>query len=319
MIIVKISGGLGNQMFQYALICALQKRYPCTEIKADTALYKLYDAHYGLELNTVFRLEDRGYLQIANPWEQYRVRGEIPLMVGGKIGEFIEVPTAWLNARSRKWFEKRERRNLIHEENEYAACGEREEGVSRVQYLLDTIDCKKNWYVDGYWQNEIYFQSVFPELLERFRFPDLEGKNRELAQKIAGKNSVSIHVRRGDYVSSSYDILNTEYYQKAVRYVGERVECPEYYIFSEDVEYVEKNFRWLPNKVIVDHNREKNSFRDLQLMSMCHHNITANSSFSVWGGFLNRHHDKIVIYPSRYKANEENTEKIEKGWAKINV
>lgn len=309
MIIVKISGGLGNQMFQYALISRLQKQYPGVEIKGDVSGYKLYNDHYGLELNRVFGLADKGYLQLAKPVEQFCVRGEMPLLLGGTLGRWLETPQAWLNARTRRLFVKKGKRNVILEDV----------GII-VEEQLDSMDTGKNWFLDGYWQNEIYFEDMLPELRNQFAFPDFtEEGNRQLAEKIRKTNSVSIHIRRGDYVGTVYDILGMEYYRKAVRYIEERVENPCYFIFSEDRDYIEKQFAWLPDKVIVDENTGMNSFRDMQLMSMCRHNIVANSSFSVWSGFLNAYEGKIVVYPSQYTKNATNTKKLEKGWVEIDA
>ncbi len=309
MIIVKISGGLGNQMFQFALICRLQKQYPEVEIKGDASGYKLYNDHYGLELNRVFGLVDKAYLKLAKPLEQFRVRGEIPLLVGGALGKWVEKPQAWLNARTRRLFLKKGRRNVISEDV----------GIL-VEDRLDSMNTSQNWFLDGYWQNEAYFGNMLPELRSKFTFPEFtEDVNRQLAEKISKTNSVSIHVRRGDYAGSVYDILGMEYYRKAVRYIEERVACPCYYVFSEDRDYIEKEFAWLQNKVVVGGNTGMNSFRDLQLMSLCKYNITANSSFSAWAGYLNASEDKIVLYPSQYTKNAGNTKKYEKGWVELDV
>ena len=315
MIIVKISGGLGNQMFQYAMIYALQKRYPEIRVKADVSVYKLYDVHYGLELNKIFHLDERGLLQIATMGEQYSVRGEIPLFCGGKIGKIIEIPVAWLNARSRRIFEKKGKRNLIHEQNYIGNFETYEEGTESLLKIIQNLDERKNWYVDGYWQNEMFFQNYMADLRQVFVFPPLEDSiNIEFAKEIQQTDSVSVHIRRGDYVNSSFDILTDEYYKSAIEYIQERISNPVFYFFSEDQEYVQTHFAWLNPKIIVNNNIGDQSYRDMQLMSMCKHNIVANSSFSTWAGFLNSNEDKIVVYPSKYRENENNIKKLEKGW-----
>lgn len=320
MIIVKISGGLGNQMFQYAMIYALQKRYPDIKVKADVSCYKLYDVHYGLELNKIFHLCDRGLLKIATMGEQYMVRGEIPLFCGGKIGEVIEIPVAWLNARSRRLFEKKGKRNLIHEEKYISRFETYEKGTESLLKVVQRLDVKKNWYVDGYWQNELYFQDDLAELRQIFTFPSLtDSINLRLAKEIQEENSVSVHIRRGDYVNSSFDVLTDDYYKRAIEYIQERIINPVFYFFSEDQEYVQEHFAWLTPKIIVNNNTGIQSFRDMQLMSMCKHNIIANSSFSTWAGFLNNNKDKRVIYPSQYRENESNVKKLESGWIMIEI
>lgn len=309
MIIVKLSGGLGNQMFQYALICALQKWFPGTTVKADVSTYKLYDAHNGFELNRIFSLDKRAGLKVASMREQYAVRGEIPLFMGGSVGRKVEIPVAWFNARSREVFTRFGRRHVIREED-----GSPEEVLGRLQGL----DPKLHWYIDGYWQNEIYFREVINLLRERFVFPTLDdNRNGDTAKLLRRGNSVGIHVRRGDYVHSEFDVLSMDYYRRAVEYVRARVEEPEFFVFSDDETYAREAFAWLESVHIVSPNRGAESYRDLQLMSLCRHNIIANSSFSTWAGYLNPHEDKLVVYPDRYTVSAMNTRRTEPGWVML--
>ena len=324
MIIVKISGGIGNQMFQYAMIYALQKQYPETKILADVSCYKLYDVHYGLELNKIFHLDERALLQIANIYEQWVVRGEIPLFCGGKIGVLIEKPVAWINARTRKLFERFGKRNVIKEETYLNRFETYDEGLKSLLHVVKNLDLNKNWYVDGYWQNEIFFQNWFDDLRQIFIFPELvDSVNIKLAEAMQQANSVSVHIRRGDYVNSSFDILTDDYYRRAIEYIQKHVDNPIFYFFSEDRSYIQSHFNWLNSKIIVDNNIGEQSFRDMQLMSICKHNIVANSSFSAWAGFLNANKDKIVVYPSKYRKHgekyEDNVKKLEDGWVMLDI
>jgi len=315
MIIVKISGGLGNQLFQFAMLYALQKKYPNTVVKADVASYKLYNDHYGLELDKVFGLVERGILPLASIKEQCIVRGEIPLLCDGKIGEIMEIPIAWFNARTRKYYQKKGMRNDIHEENFLKQYMTYDIGIEQLLNKIQNLDVSKNWYIDGYWQNEKFFDPYLTELRQILIFPSIyDEKNMQLIEDMRTSNSVAVHIRRGDYVGSAYDILTMKYYRKAIEYIEQYVNNPYFYFFSEDETYAEQKFAWVTSKKIVTHNRGNKSFRDLELMSNCKHNIVANSSFSVWAGFLNRNPQKIVIYPSMYKNNERNIKKYEKGW-----
>lgn len=310
MIIVKISGGLGNQMYQYAMMRRLQSRYPGTEIKGDASGYKLYDVHYGLELERVFGLRKKGYLKLVKPIEQLCAVGELPLLVGGALGKKIEVPQAWGNAKMRRLFTRIGRRNVIREGDDEVLARSR----------MDAIDTSKNWYLDGYWQNEIYFEGMLPGLRQEFAFSPLQTEiNKKIADEMEGSESVSIHIRRGDYVASKFDILDAGYYHKAVEYICERVREPRYFVFSEDEIYADELLKWLPNRTIVSCNTGVDSFRDMQLMSLCKYNIVGNSSFSEWAGFLNSNENKIVVYPSQYTRDSKNTVKRERGWVKIDV
>ena len=117
-------------------------------------------------------------------------------------------------------------------------------------------------------------------------------------------DSVSVHIRRGDYVGSSFDILSRDYYINAMKYMAERLTAPVFYFFSDDPEYVRKEYNDLPFKYeIIDWNTGAQSFWDMQLMSMCKHNIICNSTFSLWGAILNKYSDKLVIRPDVIKES----------------
>lgn len=322
MIIVKFSGGLGNQMFQYALYKKLQEQYTHTEIRADISNYILYNVHYGFELDHIFQLQKRHKMKVATWTQQFAVRGELPIMLGGYTGKQLEKPIAWLNARTKILFEKQDRRHLIQEEPQgYVYQKEtKEQDVQKLQTQLNTIDITKNWYIDGYWQNEVYFDKILPDVKGDFLFPDFtEQENIRWARQMQETPSVAVHIRRGDYVASTYDILGTAYYKNAIARIREYVPDAVFYFFSEDADYIRKEFDFLKEKFIITHNKKEKSWRDMQLMSLCQHNIVANSSFSVWGAYLNQNREKKIMYPSQYTKEEANTEKMEPGWEKIHV
>jgi hypothetical protein len=152
-----------------------------------------------------------------------------------------------------------------------------------------------------------------------FRQP-LTGLNVEIAQEIAVVNSVSLHIRRGDYASnpktlSTHGTCSLAYYKEAIRKIIERVESPHLFVFSDDIDWARDNLNIdLPIRY-VDHNRDSESFNDMRLMSLCRHHIIANSSFSWWGAWLNPHEDKIVVAPNNWFANSNNTKDLlPTGW-----
>lgn len=313
MIIVKFTGGLGNQLFQYALFCALQEKYEDTEILADTSAYYVLDLHYGFEIDKIFQLSENGNINIATKRQLYSARREIPYFVGGAIGKIVQVPTDWINARIRQNAENKGIRNVIREED---LIWNRDS--HRIKSVIDNLDITKNWYLDGYWQEEIYFEHVMDKVKMKCSFPELQSiQEMELETQIVHSNSVGVHVRRGDYVNSFYDILGIDYYRNAFEYIKKRVDNPTFFIFSEDAKYVKEAFSWLENKTIVSFNTGKDSYKDMQFMSMCKHNIIANSSFSTWAAYLNRNEDKTVIYPSQYTKSSLSNKR--KGWIEIHV
>ena len=133
--------------------------------------------------------------------------------------------------------------------------------------------------------------------------------------------SVSIHVRRGDYLNKGYTEvfinLGMDYYKKGVEVLREKIEDPVFYIFSDDKEYINSAFDWLPDKKIVDNNTGEKSYIDMLLMSKSKGLITANSTFSEWAGLLNGREDSIIIYPREYLKEKDSDVRTIPGWIRI--
>ena len=168
----------------------------------------------------------------------------------------------------------------------------------------------KDCYIAGFWQSEYYFKSIEPLLRQEFTFRrPLDKINTETANRINSTNSVSLHIRRGDYVKTSkrspaHTLCPMEYYQKAIEYIGQHIVNPVYFVFSDDPEWAKANLNIIYPSEIVTDNIGNQSYVDMQLMSLCRHNIIANSSFSWWGAWLNSNSDKIVVAPKQWFADE---------------
>lgn len=169
--------------------------------------------------------------------------------------------------------------------------------------LLPKIE-RVNIYMDGFWQNYQYLNSIREKVLESFRFrlPKDFYQNIYL-KKIISCTSVSIHIRRGDYLDVTFADLNviksTEYYFQAIKYFEKKIENPIFFIFTDDMLWAKLNFKG--NKFIfVEGNENMESYLDMYLMSKCNHNIIANSTFSWWGAWLNIFPSKIVISPKQW-------------------
>ncbi len=156
-------------------------------------------------------------------------------------------------------------------------------------------------FVTGYWQSEKYFADVFADIRRDFIFPLLSGANQEMAQQIIENNSISVHVRRGDYVGHElYDgICDIDYYNRAMLQIKQYIKNPMFFVFSNDLSWCRENLN-IENAIYVDINDGKNGYRDMHLMSLCKHNILANSSFSWWAGWLNSNPDKIIMVPKKF-------------------
>jgi len=269
--IIRFLGGLGNQMFQYAFYKAMKKKY--TNVSVDLASYKTDRSHNGYELEKLFDLT----LKKTNSFSAGIYNIENQKKLHKTIRNIFNL---------RKYYEE-EKKYYSFDPNVFA-------------------DNKKRYYY-GFWQNQQYFLTSEKEIRKDFTFkPPTDPKNISILDKINYTNSISIHIRRGDYVNhpSFGGICEQEYYQKAIRYIKDCIENPSYFIFSNDIDWCIENLH-MEDAEFISWNTGKSSYIDMQLMSSCKHNIIANSSFSWWAAWLNNHSDKIVIGPERWLQDEE--------------
>lgn len=164
---------------------------------------------------------------------------------------------------------------------------------------------EKVLYMMGVFQNAGVVESVDQLVREAFLFkPFSDERNLSLLQEMQGNCSVAIHVRKGkDYASISYykDTCPVEYYFKAVEYIKDRVHNPQFYVFTDNAEWVKENFTGFPYTLVKGNPVIGwGSHFDMQLMSLCSHNIISNSTYSWWGAYLNKNPHKIVILPNAW-------------------
>jgi len=168
-------------------------------------------------------------------------------------------------------------------------------------------------YLDGYWQTEKYFTSIADELRQVLTFRKAaEGPNAEVAQRIMRTLAVSIHVRRGDYVShpaakAHFVTCEPAYYSAAIERIVQRIPEAHFFLFADDIGWARENIRTGPPLEFIEHNTAASSFEDMRLMALCRHHIIANSSFSWWGAWLDQHPDKLVIAPRRWLRDGSST------------
>lgn len=163
----------------------------------------------------------------------------------------------------------------------------------------DANPTKDGLFISGYWQNKKYYQQYFIN----FKDLKLSPLNENIKNQMQSTQSIAIHIRRGDYLQPPYDkiysgICTIEYYQHAIKIIKRHFENPQFFIFSDDIEWVKNNLK-IPNSIFIDWNKGNNSIYDMYLMSQSKANIIANSTFSYWGAFLNPR-TKIVIYPQKW-------------------
>jgi hypothetical protein len=179
---------------------------------------------------------------------------------------------------------------------------------------------KGDVYLAGYWQSEKYFHDVKNILLKEIILKPEYSCNGEIIDSIKNIDSVSIHVRRGDYINNKnthefHGICDPGYFYKAVNEIGNVVSRPCLFIFSDDIPWCRKNILFNYPTTYV----ENEDFRDLQLMSLCRHNIISNSTFGWWGAWLNKNPKKIVLAPKKWFKNPKmnGRDLIPESWRKI--
>ena len=177
-------------------------------------------------------------------------------------------------------------------------------------FQRDLLNSKDNSFIKGNFQSEKYFKSIEDIIRKDFIFKTvLTGKNAEWKNEIENSNSVSIHVRRGDYISiksnaQKFAQIPVSYFQQAIQYIASITENPVFYIFSDDTDWVKENLKVdFPLTFIINNNLPETSHFDMQLMSLCKHNIICNSTFSWWSAWLNTNPHKTVIAPKQWFAD----------------
>lgn len=278
--IVLLSGGLGNQLSQYAFAIAKRRKSP--RVKVNSYLTRRQGEHNGYELQRVFGIPDE-----SDIWSDLicrYFRKIVFLSINRFWGPFCKCMLALT-----KCIMRCGNMRLVLEEGFDASLLEHKQGL--------------NIYWGG-WHSEKYYSLVEDEIRSAYKFDTgkLNGKSLALKKRLDNLNGVSLHIRRGDKMSEENmkiygDICTEEYYRKAVDYIKARVDNPTFVVFSDDSEWTRDNVR-LENCIYVDWNKGEDSWQDLCLMSFCKHNIGANSTFSWWGAWLNGNPDKIVVVPS---------------------
>lgn len=278
MVIVRIWEGLGNQMFQYAYARALKERG--INVKID--LNKAYDGIFEKYKGHTPRINSVQNLNISLPViDLYRYKKYDFLYQNTTIKKIIYyLATHYL------WKYK------FYEESDQS-------------FSEKLKNIKGNYYIKGWFQDERYFKGIRPILLKEF-VPCKKIKiPMELKQALEEAESVSIHVRRGDYVKINRS-LNSAYYKKAINFIKNVYINPIFIIFSDDLEWVKKNLQIDARCILVNENNQLQDYEELFIMSRCKSNIISNSTFSWWGAWLNRNKDKIVIAPRNWlKAQED--------------
>ncbi|MCB0506791.1 MAG: alpha-1,2-fucosyltransferase [Bacteroidetes bacterium] len=277
MIKIVLSGGLGNQMFQYAFAKTLA-------VKHNTQLF----------LNTQF-LESKLPIKSMATQLQY----ELDIFAIDAILErnIFQSKLLYPFAKANYLLQDKINQQKFHFLKE-----------TQHHFNPTYLQAKDNTYIKGNFQSEKYFIEIEEIIRKDFSFKiPLENENKSISEKIQNSNSVSIHIRRGDYISlpqnkHKFAQLSLEYYQQSIAKIKEQIFNPIFFVFSDDIAWVKQALN-IDAHFISNNNTNKTAYMDMQLMSMCKHNIIANSTFSWWAAWLNNNPQKIVIAPQHWFAD----------------
>lgn len=267
--IVKIQGGLGNQMFQYAFALALAASGR-DEVFLDPSCLEGDSVHNGFELSRLFA-------------------PALPLASIEDVRRLSDSPTSIIGRVKRKYFSKRT--HFIDR---------------KFGYQPEVFEFPGDTYFEGYWQSEKFFKPIEGEIRNRLAFARaLDDRNEELLASLP-RPVASVHVRRGDYLKyPNLDICTPEYYERAAGEMAREPGMKSLLVFSDDAEYCRERIRLGGAPVtIVDWNTGSESWQDMAMMARCDRHIIANSSFSWWGAWLGAAKDKAVVAPSIWNRRQ---------------
>ena len=174
--------------------------------------------------------------------------------------------------------------------------------IEEQYYTNKELPLYGNKYYKGWFFNEKYFKDYRTEILQELSLKiPLDVKNQKMLRKIKATNSISLHVRRGDYLKLTdvFGLCSLDYYSRAVEQIAKKVKNPHFFLFSDDPTWIKENIKLNYPSTIVDINDGDHGYFDMELMKNCKHNIIANSTFSWWASWLNENPNKIVISPQK--------------------
>lgn len=292
MVIVRLRGGLGNQLFQYAtgLRLALARNVP---FKLDISYYE-------------------GFQEGATPRSYHLDRFRISAGIANRRELDAFLDNSW--GGKLDW--------LIPWRKDHIAVTRVREAVFR--FNPDILNAPGQTYLDGYWQSEKYFVDIRLRLLQEFSpCQPFSGTNRLLADSIANSESVALHVRRGDYVTNSktaafHGSCSSAYYQNAVGLLLRKNPDLKLFLFSDDLAWARENLSFPTATQFVGGN-EASPELDLSLMRLCRYHIVANSTFSWWGAWLSERSGKLVIAPRRWflDAPHDDRDLVPANWIRL--
>jgi hypothetical protein len=292
MIISYLSGGIGNQLFQFAMGLSMAKR---------KNIELLFDVNS-------FRWDNLREFELQKLGIDYNIASdELIFKIKNTPSNFISKIKKRLNI------------EIPYYQQSYIKEQDFEYDLNFQKFNSNNV------YFEGYWQSENYFRDIRGSILKSITFDNLSNECLEFKNNISKSlNSVSLHIRRGDYAQNPetneyHGLMGINYYKSSIEILNSKLNNPTFFVFSDDKSYAKSLFDGKENFIVIDSKFE--DYEELFLMSKCEHQIIANSSFSWWGAWLNQNKNKNVIAPKNWFKNQEMQSKtkdlIPKEWMRI--
>ena len=299
MVLIELkSAGIGNCLFQYSAAKALAIKNK-TKVKFDITMFSAGQLPFRkisekekikllLETLEIFNID----IDIASKKEIKSFRSKIDER--GLNNRFLSKILLFLSFKKKTYFKEK-------------SCYEVDPKFFRNN---------KNVFLEGYFINPKYFINSKPRINLTINSKVLS-KNISFFNKIISTSSVSIHVRRGDYIlkdqtNNKYPIYGVNYYKKAIEILSnELIDTPTFFVFSDDIPWCKENFKWDNFYFACEQNKP---YEDFHLMSICKHNIITNSTFSWWAAYLNKNTNKKVIAPKIWHYESDTDDLLLKDW-----
>jgi len=290
--VIRVCGGFGNQLFQYAFYLRVKHQFNETT-KLDIHDMASYDLHNGYELERIFALNEN----YCSKEEKLKVQSTKNFFT-----KFIKEVKKYTPFIQRSYIKEKKHLHFSYQESDLGSKN-------------------TTTYYRGSWQNPQYFDPIAQELRAKLIFPEFTNpKSLALCQEMAEQETVAVHIRRGDYLKHKAlgGICDLLYYQNAIKALDALVNKPLFIVFSDDITWCRENIN-VDNVRFVDWNSGEQSFQDMHLMSLCKHNIIVNSSFSWWGAWLNANPEKIVISPNKWIHYTDAMGIVPNEWLKVST
>ena len=287
MIIIYLKGGIGNQLFQYALGENLRNKgkvikYDISSFKNDYRSFRLN--HFNMKIPLLNEEEKKHFVKLYTKFKRKPKNNK-----KGLVSKLIR-KVSWYYENITYVYE-----NTVHE---------------KLFFDRRIFKLKGRKILEGYWANILYYNEIRDSLISKIELNSTSCSKEYLDYKKEIENcvnSVSIHVRRGDYLEDNnkkrFTQLGLDYYNKGIEFMKNNFSNVKFFVFSNDIEWCKKNFERSNDFIYVGNNKLED-YHDFSLIKFCKHNIIANSTFSWWGAYLNNNQNKIVIMPKNWYGSK---------------